>query len=103
MARFFSRTPQDPFRFPDLRGAHRRARGLRPGGRCAAHGLDGPAAGGRGLLERRQRGRRACMLRHPGLLAGGALLRPMLPAPAPEGLDLTRHPRPAGSPAGPTR
>ena len=28
------------------------------------------------------------MLRHPGLLAGGALLRPMLPAPAPEGLDL---------------
>ena len=29
------------------------------------------------------------MLRHPGLLAGGALLRPMLPEPAPEGLDLT--------------
>jgi predicted esterase len=28
------------------------------------------------------------MLRHPGLLAGGVLLRPMLPAPAPEGLDL---------------
>jgi phospholipase/carboxylesterase len=30
----------------------------------------------------------ALMLRHPGLLAGGALLRPMLPTPAPEGLDL---------------
>jgi phospholipase/carboxylesterase len=29
------------------------------------------------------------MLRHPGLLAGGALLRPMLPEPPPDGLDLT--------------
>ena len=40
----------------------------------------------------------ALMLRHSGLLAGGALLRPMLPAPAPAGLDLrgTRAPLAGG-------
>ena len=42
------------------------------------------------------------MLRHPGLLAGGALLRPLLPSAPPAGLDLTGT-RVLLPPAGPTR
>jgi predicted esterase len=85
-ARFFSRTPEDPFRFPDLPeridelAAFVReatvAEGL--GGRpLVAVGYSNGANAAAGL-----------MLRHPGLLAGGALLRPMLPEPPPAGLDL---------------
>jgi phospholipase/carboxylesterase len=86
-ARFFSRTPQDPFRFPDLPeridelAAFVRAvvpaEGLE-GRPLVAVGYSNGANAAAGL-----------MLRHPGLLAGGALLRPMLPEPPPDGLDLT--------------
>lgn len=86
MARFFSRTPEDPFRFPDL---DERIDALAGFVRAAAasHGL-----GGRPMLAVGfSNGANAAvglMLRHPGLLAGAVLLRPMLPAPPPPGLDL---------------
>ncbi|MGE0029020.1 MAG: alpha/beta hydrolase [Thermoleophilia bacterium] len=86
-ARFFSRTPQDPFRFPDLaERIDELASFVREA--SAAHGLDGRPLVAVGYSN----GANAAadlMLRHPGLLAGGALLRPMLPEPAPAGLDLT--------------
>lgn len=85
-ARFFSRTPQDPFRFPDLaERIDELAAFVRAA--VAAHGLDGRPLVAVGYSN----GANAAadlMLRHPGLLAGGALLRPMLPEPAPAGLDL---------------
>ncbi len=86
MARFFSRTAADPFTFPDfderidaLAGFVREA--------VPAHGLGGRPLYAVGYSN----GANAAvglMLRHPGLLAGGVLLRPMLPAPAPAGLHL---------------
>jgi predicted esterase len=85
-ARFFSRTPEDPFRFPDLpERIDELAAFVRDA--VAAEGLDGrpPVAVG---YSNGANAAAALMLRHPGLLAGGALLRPMLPTPAPEGLDL---------------
>lgn len=85
-ARFFSRTPQDPFRFPDLaERIDELAAFVRAA--VAAHGLDGRPLAAVGYSN----GANAAadlMLRHPGLLAGGALLRPMLPEPPPAGLDL---------------
>lgn len=87
MARYFSRLPGDPFSFPDLRER-----------------TDELAAFVRGATERHAIADRplvavgysnganaatALMLFHPGLLAGAALLRGMLPAPLPSGLDLT--------------
>jgi phospholipase/carboxylesterase len=86
MARFFSRSPADPFAFPDL---EERIDDLAAFVRAArgAHGWDGRPVYAVGYSN----GANAAvglMLRHPGLLAGGVLLRPMLPAPAPEGLDL---------------
>ena len=111
-ARFFSRSPEDPFRFPDfperideLAGFVREA--------ADVHGLEGRPLVAVGYSN----GANAAaglMLRHPGLLAGGALLRPMLPEPAPAGLDLTgtrgaaagrpgRHHDPAGLGRGPGR
>lgn len=86
MARFFSRTAADPFVFPDfderiddLAAFVRRA--------VEEHALDGRALYAVGYSN----GANAAvglMLRHPGLIAGAALLRPMLPAPPPAGLDL---------------
>ncbi len=87
MARFFSRTPEDPFRFPDFApriddlAAFVRAA-------VAEHGWEDRPLYAVGYSN----GANAAvglMLRHPGLLAGGVLLRPMLPAEPPEGLDLT--------------
>lgn len=86
MARFFSRTPADPFAFPDLA---ERIDELAAFVRTAlpAHGL-----AGRPLLavgySNGANAAVALMLRHPGLLDGAVLLRPMLPAPPPDGLDL---------------
>lgn len=87
MARFFSRTAADPFAFPDF---DERIDDLAAFVRDAArdHGLEGRPLHAVGYSN----GANAAvglMLRHPGLLAGGVLLRPMLPAPAPAGLDLT--------------
>ena len=87
MARFFSRTPSDPFTFPDF---DERIDELAAFVRDAVsqHGLEGRPLHAVGYSN----GANAAaglMLRHPGLLAGGVLLRPMLPAPAPPGLDLT--------------
>lgn len=86
MARYFARDPADPFRFPDLAertddlAAFLRAAateyGLAPK-RLYAVGYSNGANAATSL-----------MLRHPGLLAGAVLLRGLLPAPAPEGLDL---------------
>lgn len=86
MARFFRRTPQDPFRFPDL---PERIDELAAFVRAAigAHGLDGRPVMATGYSNGANAAA-ALLLLHPGLLAGGALLRPMLPAPAPAGLDL---------------
>ena len=86
-ARFFSRSPEDPFRFPDF---PERIDELAAFVREAAdvHGLEGRPLVAVGYSN----GANAAaglMLRHPGLLAGGVLLRPMLPEPAPAGLDLT--------------
>lgn len=86
MARFFSRTAADPFTFPDFdRRIDDLARFVRDA--LPAHGLEGRPLYAIGYSN----GANAAvglMLRHPGLLAGGVLLRPMLPAPAPAGLDL---------------
>lgn len=86
MARFFSRSPADPFDFPDL---ERRTDDLAAFVRAAveAHDLGGRPIHAVGYSN----GANAAanlMLRHPGLLAGGVLLRPLLPADPPPGLDL---------------
>ena len=87
MARFFTREPSDPFRFPDLRERTRElaefvdealtARDL-AGRPVVAVGYSNGANAATSLL-----------LHQPGVLSGAALLRGMLPAPAPEGLDLS--------------
>jgi phospholipase/carboxylesterase len=87
MARFFTREPSDPFRFPDLRERTREladfvdealaARGL-TGRPVVAVGYSNGANVAASLL-----------LHHPGALAGAALLRGLLPAAPPEGLDLS--------------
>ena len=86
MARFFSRAPDAPFRFPDIEER-----------------IDELAALVRAALVEYELGDRpmyavgysnganaatALLLRHPGLLDGAVVLRGLLPAPAPEGLDL---------------
>ena len=87
MARFFSRAPGDPFHFPDLaERTDELAAFIRDA--VAAHGLaDRPL-----VAVGHSNGANAAvsvMLRHPGLLAGGALLRPLLPSAPPHGLDLS--------------
>jgi phospholipase/carboxylesterase len=87
MARYFSRTPEDPFRYPDfderideLAGFVRAA--------LAAHDLAGLPVYGVGASN----GANAAtglIIRHPGLLAGAVLLRGLLPAPVPPGRDLS--------------
>lgn len=87
MARFFSREPSDPFRFPDLR--ERTAE--------LAEFVDGALADrdltGRPVVavgySNGANAATSLLLHHPGVLSGAALLRGMLPAPAPEGLDLS--------------
>ena len=87
MARFFSRSPGDPFLFPDLaERTDELAAFVRDA--VAVHGLaDRPV-----VAVGYSNGANAAvslMLRHPGLLAGGALLRPLLPSVPPAGLDLS--------------
>lgn len=86
MARFFSRSPEDPFRFPDLEeridelAAFVRAALLEYGlgtSRLYAVGYSNGANAATALL-----------LRHPGLLHGAVLLRGLLPAQAPEDLHM---------------
>lgn len=86
MARFFSRTPEDPFRFPDLEeridelASFVRAALLEYGlgtSRLYAVGYSNGANAATALL-----------LRHPGLLHGAVLLRGLLPAQAPEDLHM---------------
>lgn len=86
MARFFSRSPADPFDFPDL--GHR-TDDLAAFVRAAveAHGLEGRPIHAVGYSNGANAAA-SLMLRHPGLLAGGVLLRPLLPADPPPGLDL---------------
>ncbi len=87
MPRFFSRTAGEAFVFPDLaertdeladfvRAAASKY-GVAPGGLWAVGFSNGANVAA------------SLMLRHPGLLRGGVLLRALLPAPAPDGLDLT--------------
>ena len=87
MARFFARDPSDPFRFPDLRErtgelAEFVAEAL------AAHDLAGRPVVAVGYSNGANVAT-SLLLHHPGVLSGAALLRGMLPAPAPEGLDLS--------------
>lgn len=90
MPRYFSRSPSDPFRFPDLVG---RTADL-------AAFLDA-AVGEHGLEDRPMYAvgysnganvATSLLLHHPGVLAGAALWRGLLPAPAHPGLDLSGVP-----------
>lgn len=86
MARFFSRAPEDPFRFPDL---PERIDELASFVRAALleYGL-----GGRRLYavgySNGANAATALLLRHPGLLHGAVLLRGLLPAAAPDDLHM---------------
>lgn len=86
MARFFSRTPEDPFRFPDL---GERIDELAAFVRAALLEYD---LGGRRLYavgySNGANAATALLLRHPGLLHGAVLLRGLLPAEAPAGLHM---------------
>ena len=87
MARFFRRSPSDPFGFPDL---PERIDDLAAFVRAAVleHALgDRPlyAVG----YSNGANAATALMVRHPGLLDGAVLLRGLLPTPVPESLDLS--------------
>ena len=90
MARFFTREPSDPFRFPDLR---ERTAELAEfvNEALAARDLMGRPVVAVGYSNGANAAT-SLMLHHPGVLSGAALLRGMLPAPAPEGLDLSGVP-----------
>jgi predicted esterase len=86
MARYFSRLPSDPFAFPDLEERTDDLAAFVLAAR-AEGGLDGRPLVAVGYSNGANAAT-SLMLRHPGLLAGAALLRGLMPAPAPEGLDL---------------
>lgn len=90
MARYFAREPDDPFRFPDLA---ERTDELAAFLRAAlhAHGLVGRPLHAVGFSNGANAAT-SLMLRHPGLLARAVLLRGLLPAPPPAGLDLAGTP-----------
>jgi phospholipase/carboxylesterase len=87
MARFFARDPSDPFRFPDLRERTRELAEFVDEA-LAAHDLEGRPVVAVGYSNGANVAT-SLMLHHPGVLSGAALLRGMLPAPAPAGLDLS--------------
>jgi len=87
MARFFSREPSDPFRFPDLLERTQEL-AVFVEEALAAHGLTGRPVVAVGYSNGANVAA-SLLLHHPGVLSGAALLRPMLPAAAPEGLDLS--------------
>lgn len=86
LARFFSRVPDDPFRFPDL---EERIDELAAFVRATLLEYD---LGGRRLYavgySNGANAATALMIRHPGLLHGAVLLRGLLPLPAPEDLHM---------------
>lgn len=86
MARYFRRAPADPFRFPDL---EERIDDLAAFVRQAVttHHLGGRPLHAVGYSNGANAAV-ALMLRHPGLLDGAVLLRPLLPTEPPAGLDL---------------
>jgi phospholipase/carboxylesterase len=90
MARFFTREPSDPFRFPDLRERTAELAEFVDGA-LAAHDLTARPVVAVGYSNGANAAT-SLMLHHPGVLSGAALLRGMLPAPAPEGLDLSGVP-----------
>lgn len=87
MARYFSRRPSEPFAFPDL---DERTDELAAFVRAAQaeHALDGTPLVAVGYSNGANAAT-SLMLRHPRLLAGAALLRGLLPAAVPDGLDLS--------------
>lgn len=86
MARFFSRSPDDAFAFPDL---DERIDDLAAFVRAALVEYD---LGGRRLYavgySNGANAATALMMRHPGLLDGAVLLRGLLPSPMPDDLDM---------------
>jgi phospholipase/carboxylesterase len=87
MARFFAREPSDPFRFPDLRERTRELADFVDGA-LAAHGLTERPVVAVGYSNGANVAT-SLLLHHPGVLSGAALLRGLLPAAPPEGLDLS--------------
>ena len=86
MARFFSRAPDAPFRFPDI---EERIDELAALVRAALVEYE---LGGRPIYavgySNGANAASALLLRHPGLLDGAVVLRGLLPLAAPEGLDM---------------
>jgi predicted esterase len=87
MARFFSREPSDPFRFPDLLERTQELADFVEAA-LAAHDLTGRPVVAVGYSNGANVAA-SLLLHHPGVLSGAALLRPLLPADAPDGLDLS--------------
>ena len=86
MARFFSRSPEDPFAFPDL---NERIDELAAFVRAALveHGLGGRRIYAVGYSNGANAAT-ALMIRHPGLLDGAVLLRGLQPCPIPDDLHM---------------
>jgi predicted esterase len=87
MARYFSRLASDPFVFPDLDERTDELAAFVRAAR-AEHALDDAPLVAVGYSNGANAAT-SLMLRHPGLLAGAALLRGLLPAAPPDGLDLS--------------
>jgi predicted esterase len=87
MARFFTRSPSDPLRFPDLAERTAELAGFVEAA-LAAHGLAGRPVVAVGYSNGANVAT-SLLLHHPGVLSGAALLRGLLPAAVPEGLDLS--------------
>jgi len=87
MARFFSRAPDDPFRFPDI---EERIDELAALVRAALIEFE---LGGRPVYavgySNGANAATALMIRHPGLIDGAVLMRGLLPMPASRDLDLS--------------
>jgi phospholipase/carboxylesterase len=86
MARFFSRAPDAPFRFPDIEERIDELAGLVRAA-LVEYGLGGRPLYGVGYSNGANAAT-ALLLRHPGLLDGVVALRGLLPVPAPGGLDM---------------
>ena len=78
MARFFTREPSDPFRFPDLRERTRELADFVDEA-LAAHDLTGRPVVAVGYSNGANVAG-SLLLHHPGVLSGAALLRGLLPA-----------------------
>lgn len=87
MARFFTREPSDPFRFPDLRERTQELAAFVDEA-LASRDLTGRPVVAVGYSNGANVAT-SLLLHHPGVLAGAALLRGLLPAAPPDGLDLS--------------